>query len=82
MACHDCNTGWSKSTLVWLLILAATAAAVVAWTDARAQTFLLPLLVLACPLMHLFRHRGRRRHHPSATAEAVAVEPADPNKHP
>jgi hypothetical protein len=53
MACHDCNKGWSKSALVWLLLLAAAAAAAVAWTDARTQTFLLPLLVLACPLMCL-----------------------------
>jgi hypothetical protein len=79
MACHDCNKGWSKSTLVWLLLLAAAAAAAVAWTDARTQTFLLPLLVLACPLMRLFMHRGHRRHHASATTEAVAVEPVDPN---
>jgi hypothetical protein len=76
MACHDCNKGWSKSTLVWLLLMAAAAVALVAWTDARAQTFLLPLLVLACPLMHLFMHRRRRRHHPSATAESMAVESA------
>lgn len=80
MACHSCNTGWSKSTLVWLLILAAAAAAVVTWTDARTQTFLLPLLVLACPLMHLFMHRGHRRHQPNATAEPMAVVSANPNE--
>lgn len=76
MACHDCSKGWSKSTLVWLLLLAVGAAAVVAWTDVRTQTFLLPLLVLACPLIHLFMHRRHRRHHPSATAEPMAVESA------
>jgi hypothetical protein len=80
MTCRDCSKDWSKSTLVWLLLLAVGAAAVVAWTEARTQTFTLPLLVLACALMHLFMHRGHRRHHSSAPAEPMAAESADANR--
>ncbi|MCS0656770.1 DUF2933 domain-containing protein [Massilia terrae] len=31
------------------------------------------LLVLACPLMHLFHHHGRHRQHPSGTVQDTSV---------
>lgn len=60
MANNDRHTGWSKTTLACVMLLLAAAAAVWMWGSSEARSFLVPLLVLACPLMHLFMHRGHR----------------------
>lgn len=51
----------------WTLIGLATVALVLLIVDQRDHVLgLLPYLVLlACPLMHVFMHRGHRHHRPS-----------------
>ena len=49
----------------WILGLSGTAALVYLVIEHRPHLFgWLPyLIILACPLMHLFGHRGHRHHH-------------------
>ena len=48
----------------WVLVAFLAIAAFFLWTEHRAHLLgALPyLLLLACPLMHLFHHRGHGRH--------------------
>jgi hypothetical protein len=48
----------------WVLIGFLAIAAIFLWTEYREHLLgILPyLLVLACPLMHLFHHHGHRHH--------------------
>ena len=60
---HACRPWWKQAR--WWLVIALAAATTVAWGGTyRAQLLAaLPyLLLLACPLMHLFMHRGHGHH--------------------
>lgn len=56
--------------LIWILFAIAAAALVI---DHRAHLFgVLPyLLLLACPLMHLFMHHGHRHRHREHGADSL-----------
>ena len=64
----------SRYGIGWLVL--AGIAAWFLWTEHRAHLFgALPWLVLlACPLMHVFMHRGHHGHH----GRGGAPTPADP----
>lgn len=49
----------------WVLVGFLAVAAYFLWTEHRAHVieFLPYLLLLACPLMHLFHHHGHKHHH-------------------
>lgn len=57
---QGCNT----TTFKWVLGGLAVVAAVFAFTEHRAHLFgVLPYLVLlSCPLLHVFMHRGHGKH--------------------
>lgn len=63
----------ASSRNIWILTAILLAAAGWLWT--RHQSHLLAvlpyLLVLACPLMHLFHHHGHHGRHSGARAEAA-----------
>jgi uncharacterized membrane protein len=66
---------------IWILTAILLVAAAWLWT--RHQSHLLGvlpyLLVLACPLMHLFHHHGHHGHHPGAHAEVANTSDAESN---
>jgi hypothetical protein len=57
---HGINPLERRSKIVWIIF--AAIAAFYLWTEHRAHLLgVLPLLLLlACPLMHLFMHHGHR----------------------
>lgn len=79
---HEPPRFWRSRHAVGLLVMAAVAG-VFLLSEHRAH-FLgaLPfLLVLACPLMHVFMHRGHGRHRHDAhrdTASAATPPPPEP----
>ena len=66
----------SRYGIGWLVL--AGIAAWFLWTEHRAHLFgALPWLVLlACPLMHVFMHRGHHGHHGRGGAPTPADQPA------
>lgn len=65
----------------WVLIGFLVVAAFFLWSEHRAHLFgVLPyLLVLACPLMHLFHHGHGHKHHQHDTA-SDAGQPENANE--
>ena len=67
---HPAGAGLFRSRAGWVLIGFLLIGAFFIWTEHRAHAFgVLPyLLLLACPLMHLFMHHGHggHRHHDGA----------------
>lgn len=59
---HASRPGWRSR---WLLIAFLAFAGFLLWTDHRDHALgVLPyLLILACPLMHLFHHHRHGHHH-------------------
>ena len=66
----------SRYGIGWLVL--ASIAAWFLWTEHRAHLFgALPWLVLlACPLMHVFMHRGHHGHHGHGGTPTPAERPA------
>lgn len=66
----------SRYGIGWLVL--AGVAAWFLWTEHRAHLFgALPWLVLlACPLMHVFMHRGHHGHHGRGGTPTPAERPA------
>ena len=66
----------SRYGIGWLVL--AGVAAWFLWTEHRAHLFgALPWLVLlACPLMHVFMHRGHHGHHGHGGTPTPAERPA------
>lgn len=71
---------WRTRYGVGLLVLASVAAFFL-FAEHRAHIFgALPLLlVLACPLMHLFMHRGHGAHGHRANSEQPRIAPDESN---
>ncbi len=85
---HDPSQGeppfWrSRYGIGWLALFGV--AGWFLWTEHRAHLLgALPyLLLLACPLMHVFMHRGHhghgRDHGPGGTADPAPRKPEDPS---
>ena len=70
-------SSWRSRYGIGWLVLAAIAAWFL-WTEHRAHLFgALPWLVLlACPLMHVFMHRGHHGHHGHGGTPTPAERPA------
>ena len=66
----------SRFGLGWLVL--AAAAGWFLWEEHRAHLLgVLPyLLLLACPLMHLFMHHGHHRHHGGGVGDDGAAAPS------
>ena len=84
---HDPAPGpfWRSRFGIGWLVLAAVAGWFL-WTEHRAHLFgALPwLVVLACPLMHVFMHRGHHGHHgrQGPTDDPRAPDAPAPRAHP
>jgi len=63
----------------WVFLGFAAIALFFLWTEHRAHLLgVLPyLLVLACPLMHLFHHGHGHHHHGGTKQSAASAEPVD-----
>jgi hypothetical protein len=63
----------------WVFLGFAAIALFFLWTEHRAHLLgVLPyLLVLACPLMHLFHHGHGHRHHGGTQQSAASADPVD-----
>jgi hypothetical protein len=74
---HAEHGGASPGRGKWVLIGFLAVAAFFLWTEHRAHVLgILPyLLVLACPLMHLFHHHGHRHHGPHRPPQADSRQP-------
>jgi len=61
---HDTPSFWRSRAALGLLVMGAVAAWYL-WAEHRAHLLgALPyLILLACPLMHVFMHRGHGGHH-------------------
>lgn len=70
---RECGSGDRRSRIAWVVF--AAIAAFYLWTEHRAHLLgVLPfLIVLACPLMHLFMHHGHGGHGEKAGAEKPAA---------
>ncbi len=77
-ALHHAPRRFKRQT--WVLIGFLVVAAFFLWSEHRAHLFgVLPyLLLLACPLMHLFHHEhGHKRHQHDAASDAGQPKNAD-----
>jgi hypothetical protein len=74
---HHVSTHSQRGTWVFLGFVAI--ALFFLWTEHRAHLLgVLPyLLVLACPLMHLFHHGHGQHHHGGTKQSAASAEPVD-----
>ena len=78
---HEPKSLWRTRYGIGLLVLGAVAAFFLL-TEHRAHVFgALPcLLILACPLMHLFMHRGHGDHGHHRGSEQPRIEAEEPGQ--
>lgn len=74
---HETDRAERRARIAWAIFTAV--AAFYLWTEHRAHLLgALPyLLLLACPLMHMFMHRG---HHHGHSAVKSSDKPTDKGK--
>lgn len=67
-----------RANVAWMVF--AILAAFYLWTEHQAHLLgILPyLLLLACPLMHLFMHHGHKHHHDGVPAQRPGDEKGGP----
>lgn len=75
---HEHETGARDSRGKWVFIGFLLIAGYFLWAEHRAHLMgVLPyLLILACPLMHLFHHRHGHRRHTAQDADANREAPS------
>lgn len=70
---------WRSRHAAGLVVIGAVAAYFLLTEHLAHVLGILPyLLLLACPLMHLFMHGGHGHHHGGGKASGAAQEPAPP----
>lgn len=77
---HSPSPGWSAYTRTAFIGFALIAAGLLAYEHRVHLLGALPwLVILACPLLHLFMHRGHGRHgghvHPGSSIEPASPDP-------
>jgi len=80
---HDAShVQWFRSKTSWALIGFSAVAVFFLLTEHRAHLlgFLPYLIVLACPLMHLFHHRGHGSHGAPGDRSSQHQDPAQPER--
>lgn len=70
----DTHSNWRRTRLAFLAFAAIGATLLIAEHRAHVVPYLPWLLLLACPLMHVFHH-GRRHHHGKTKENDVGSTP-------
>ncbi|MBI3101146.1 MAG: DUF2933 domain-containing protein [Burkholderiales bacterium] len=81
---HEAPPGfWRSRYAVGLIVIGAVAAYFLLTEHLAHVVGALPyLLLLACPLMHIFMHHGHGHHHVGSDADAGSKKPPQPGEPP